>query len=288
MTISLQADFNFARAVAAMQLLEEGMSYNERLAFAECKRAGAAEKAAMTMPELFSRDFAFSPILLKSALFRSAERGFRATFTMEDPLMLTSAAGDKITFLGEELRQDDQTVLLTFIKRVAGKSVESSITLTPRKFVRELRWADSGASVEKLKASLRRLRSAYVLIEYAKGGEGTLGFVSDYEIRGGDEWTVWLAPRLVNLFAKQKTFLRVEERQALKEGLQTWAFGFINASVCAEPFPLENMRSWAGSEATQKEFNRALKTALEALVQAEVIVEFKIDRSAVKIVRKMN
>lgn len=281
-------DFNFSRAVAAMQLLEEGMSYDERMALAECKRAGATEKAAMTMPKLFSRDFAFSPILLKSALFRSAERGARSTFTKEDPLMLTSAAGDKITFLGEELRQDDQTVLLTFIKRVAGKSVESSIALTPRKFVRELGWADSGASVEKLKASLKRLRAAYVLIEYAKGGEGTLGFVSDYETRGGEEWTVWLAPRLVILFAKQKTFLRVEERQSLKEGLQTWAFGFINASVCAEPFKLEEMREWAGSEATQKEFNRTLKVALEALVLAEVIVEFKMDRSAVRIVRKMN
>lgn len=273
----------FNRAVASVVAYEDSLTTMQRKAAADAAAAAKQQVAAtQLMPELFARDTAFSPALLKSALFRCTERGPRARH-MQD-YQLTSADGDKITYSGEELRQDDQTVLLALIKACAGELISSEMRFSPRAMVREvLGWPDKGASVERLGECLRRLKGASIKVQYAKGGEGTLSFVSDYDMKPG-QWSVWLAPRLLGLFAKQTTYLNVEARKGLT-GLSSWLFGFINADSCASAFELSSLREWAGSTAAQCHFNEALKTSLVALKEQGVIESYELGRTRLKLVK---
>lgn len=275
----------FARGLAAIADYEQSLTRQERAAINASNDAYAAEQRDAVMPALYSRDTAFSPALLKSALFSCAERGARAVFTPAAPAVFQSADGDKITYVGEQLRQDDESVLLAFIKMAAGQQVTDVLTLTPRAFVREvLGWSSSGQSVAKLEECIKRLKRAEVSVRYARGGTGTLSFVSDYDMPAGEAWRVWLAPRIRGLFDQRTTYLNADARRGLA-GLHAWAFGFVNADACKEPFELEALREWSGSGADQKEFNRALKVVLGALQEGGLIAGFDMQRKTVAIRR---
>lgn len=280
--LNTQTNDFFARNVAAGQRIDDGLTAMQRAEAAQRVADAKAEVAAtLVMPELYTRDTAFSTALLKSALFRSTERGVRRTLRNA---VIASAAGDEVTYSGEELRQDDQAVLLVFIKACAGELISSEMRFSPRALVREeLGWPDKGASVQRLGECLQRLKAARITIKYAKGGEGTLSFVSDYDMKPG-QWSVWLAPRLLGLFAKQTTYLNVEARKGLT-GLSSWLFGFINADSCASAFELSSLREWAGSTAAQCHFNEALKTSLVALKEQGVIESYELGRTRLKLVK---
>lgn len=245
--------------------------------------------AETRLPKLYKRDYGLCPMLLKSAVFRPAI-GARMTYGKDTPLTIKAATGDTLCLIGSELRQDDQTVLLAIIKEKAGtvlaRSGTTSISFVPRAFCRDvLGWPDASTSVEKLLGCLRRLKDTYVRITYARGGEGTLSFVADYDAAKGQEWEVYLSPRLVEVFAKSTTYLNVEQRRGLREGLQTWAFGLINADACTEPFDLGELRELAGADCEQKKFNQSLRGALEVLQERGVIAGFEMGRKTVKVVR---
>lgn len=279
----MQSTQFFNRAVASVVAYEDSLTTMQRKAAADAAAAAQQQVAAtQLMPELFARDTAFSPALLKSALFRCTERGPRARHMQDYPLM--SADGDQITYSGEELRQDDQTVLLALIKACAGELISSEMRFSPRAMVREvLGWPDKGASVERLGECLRRLKGASIKVQYAKGGEGTLSFVSDYDMKPG-QWSVWLAPRLLGLFAKQTTYLNVEDRRGLT-GLTSWLFGFVNADACNRAFEVDALHQWSGSPSDGRVFVRALRDSLAELKAIGLLESFDITRGRVRIVR---
>lgn len=274
----------FARGFAAIGHYEDSLKPHERAAFVESAANQRKRDDKLKVPDWHKRDTGFSPALLKSALFRCAERGARQMFTEEAPALFYSANNDKVTYTGEELRQDDLSVMLALIKLASGQNVYAELLLTPRTFIREtLGWPDNGQSVAKLDKCLRRLKKASVHIYYASGGDGTLSFVSDHEMLANG-WKVWLAPRLLGLFAKQTTYLNVDDRRGLV-GLNAWLFGFINADPCSTPFKLEDLQVWSGSAKVQKEFNRDLRDSLQALQDSGLISEFDVGRKTVTIKR---
>jgi hypothetical protein len=189
------------------------------------ERAFYAEKA---VPKLYKSSFALEPAMLKSALFRPAA-GTRAVFEQYTEVAVHGSHG--MEYRGEELRQDDERVLMALLKLRAGELVTAEARFVPRKFCREvLEWADSSDSVAKLKASIKRLHDARVRITYADGGENLYSFVSDAELHG-DEWKVWLSPRLAQMFERSCTYVDMKTRLSLKDGLASWLYGFIKADV---------------------------------------------------------
>lgn len=233
--------------------------------------AEAAFYAEKTLPKLHKSTLALEPVMLKSALFRPAA-GERQVF--EQFVAVSTHGANKIQFSGEELRQDDERVLMALLKLRSGQTVDGVMTFVPRAFCRELGWADSGDSVAKLKASLSRLWIARVRIDYASGGTSLYSFVSDIDFNAGS-WSVWLSPRLAAMFERHVTYLNVDERLAMKDGLMSWAYGFVRADACLAPFDLEELRLLAGQPGwEQKYFNRHFKAALEELRTLGVIKGF--------------
>lgn len=188
-------DFN--STIAAMQdayLTDTPESYAEKVS--------NNEKKLPKLKALYKNSLSFEPVMLKSALFRPAS-GARITY--KEFVEVPSHGTSKVFFQGEELRQDDQRVLLMLLKARAGEEVTNVQQFVPRSFVRDvLGWADSGDSVAKLKACILRLQCAKVKVEYADGGLGVYSFVSDAVMSKNDErWSVWLSMHLVAMFKRQ-------------------------------------------------------------------------------------
>jgi hypothetical protein len=244
-----------------------------------------AEKAfyaAKTVPKFYKDSLGFPPVMLKSALFRpvTGPRTNYPAFTQ-----VRAHGSHKIEFKGEELRQDDERLLMALLKLRSGASVDGVQEFVPRTFCRDvLGWADSSDSVAKLKASLARLQSARVHVEYADGGEGYYSFVSDFDSQR-DNWSVWLSPRLVAIFDRHPTYLSMKNRLALKDGINSWLYGFIKADSSFAPFSLSDLREVAGSTYDQKNFNRQIKGALETLKGEGLLKGFALKKGKLEITK---
>lgn len=235
-------------------------------------------RVSRTLPtpkRLFKGAMAFDTVFLKSALFRAAI-GPRAVYN--ERVQVPAHGDNRVFFTGEELRQDDQRVLLALIKMRFGLVVDHVIQFSPREFARDvLKWADSGDSVAKLKACIKRLRKAAIEVSYDNGSEGSYSFVTDYEMELDDRrWSVWLSPRLVTMFERANpTFIDTSVRFKLGDSLASWLMGFVSADACFVDFKTSDLRDWSGQTGyEQKAFNRRLKAELEKLVTEGVIRSF--------------
>jgi hypothetical protein len=234
--------------------------------------------ANKTLPKLYANSFALATAMLKSNLFRPGS-GTRMVFS--DYTKLNVTGGWTLEYKGEELRQDDQRLLLALIKLRSGQVVSNVITFIPRTFCHcedTLNWADSSDSTEKLYACIKRLHDARVRLIRDDGIEYLYSFISDAVLEK-ESWSVTLSQTMAEMFDSQVTYIQVDRRLAMKDGLLAWIYGFIKADACHAPIDLHSLRALAGSTYTQKDFNRHLKKALESLVAVEVIREFKIARS---------
>ncbi|MNU44051.1 hypothetical protein D3C71_328550 [compost metagenome] len=237
--------------------------------------------AAKSLPKFYKGTLAFEPVLLKSNLFRPATVPPRVTFSTFTELKTYGKT--RIEYKGEELRQDDLRVLLTLLRMRAGDTVGGAIEFVPRTFCREaLEWADSGDSVAKLKACVLRLQDARARVHF-DSGMMAMCFISDAVLRDEGGWSVWLSDLLVPLFERNLTFLKASERLALKDGLESWLYGFIKADSCLLEFDLSAMREAAGSTYVQKDFNRHVKKELEGFVAGGIIVGFAVSKGKLKV-----
>jgi hypothetical protein len=254
-------------------------AFNAMAAMAE-SYAEKQHRAVRTLRKpkgIFDNALAFDTALLKSALFR-AGTGTREVYATRAPVPAHGTT--KVYFTGEELRQDDQRVLLMLVKSRFGKPVNDVIEFVPRTFVRDvLQWPDSGGSVKKLRSCIKRLKRASVDVEYFGGGEGSYSFVTDYEIEKRKNcWSIWLSSRLVDMFERARTtFIDEGKRLGLGDNFASWLYTFIKADACFAPIETAHLRAWSGLDSyEQKNFNRKLRAELEKLQAEGVVARFEI------------
>lgn len=244
--------------------------------------AEAKHYAERSLPRLYKNSFALSSAFLRSALFSAACKPPRLTHSAF--IELKTAGDVQVWFKGEELRQDDERILLTLLKLRAGRTVDGVIEIpSPRRFcVDVLEWPDSSDGPAKLKASLLRLKDAQVRVT-KPGSEQHYSFVSDLSFDSKAGWTVWLSQRLVQMFDDRVTYLSMEERLAVKDGLVSWLLGFIKSDACFVAFPLALLRELSGSRQEQKQFNEDARKAFLKLQQLGLLDSYSIERGAVRI-----
>lgn len=250
-------------------------------ATSECY-AEHAHYAAISIPKLYDNTLALATAMFKGNLFRPGS-GPRAAYLDYTPMNVTN--GWTLLFKGEELRQDDERVLLALIKLRSGDVVSNVIKFVPRTFCREvLKWADSGENAEKLKACIKRLHDARVRVTQADGIEHLYSFVSEATI-AKDYCSVSLSTTMADMFKSQVTYLDMDKRLAMKDGLLSWMYGFIKADACFAPFDLHKMRDLAGSSYEQKDFNKQLKQVLKKLQDDRIIRGFVLGGGTLKITK---
>ncbi len=251
-----------------------------------------AERTLPTPKGLYASSLALAPILLKSALFRPAA-GDRAKYA--DWVEIAAEGGHRVFFIGEELRQDDQRVLLLLLREQFYQLLTREIEFQPRAFARdELGWADGGVSVKKLNACLERLAKAKIKIAYKNGSVSIFSLVAESHFDAATKMIrVLLSPTIVSIFESGATFLAEDQRLKIGDNLVSWVFGYVKAQNANKGFlevPTAHLRALAAQESyEQKAFNVRLKAALGELQEMGVVGEFDIKGATltVQILRKL-
>lgn len=248
--------------------------------------------------------------LARCAVFSAKNKKVaRQVFLANDPLKIPVIGGGEVCFIGEELRQDDETVWMELVHR-AKEARSEWIEFAPHELLQTLRWPTNGDSYRRLLAVLRRLHGATIEVYSERLDRGLpTRLLQKYQF-SKDRQTPWRVhvfsknDDLLMLFDRLYTRVDWERRLDLPPGVATWLHTFFCSH--REPFAhkLETLAIGAGmklfdpgdeelDEAKQKakrkqrmrEIRRTIGEALDALVGTGFLVRYEIKRGLVHVWR---
>jgi hypothetical protein len=213
-----------------------------------------------------------------------------------------------VEYIGQELRQDDETVWMQLI-HMAKEARSETVTFTPYSFIQTIRWPDKGDSYKRLFDTLRRLQTSSLTVYSELPDRGaTINLIRDFKFALKDRSKPWS----VNVFSSDHELLFLfdklmysrlewETRLALPEGASTWLHAFFASHRDPYGYKVEKLAKGAGlkldspedaqlepiaREAKRKErlreAKKTIKQALEDLVSIGFLESFKIIRNEKK------
>lgn len=220
--------------------------------------------------------------LLRSALFSAKNRKQpRAYLKKQDIAVLFDG---RITYQGEELRQDDEIVWLQLIHLAKEQPLGSLVEFTPYSFCKAIGWPICKSSYVRLRESLDRMQSTALAVYSKRLKEGvSLSMIPLFAWQDENKQTlkkyrVQVAPQLVQLFGSDHyTRVEWEQRLALPVGIATWLHGYYASH--REPFPikLESIKQGAGITTERPAKVRELiENALAELVKVRFLESWEI------------
>jgi hypothetical protein len=230
--------------------------------------------------------------IVRSALFNARNRN---TPRQQLKQALIPVIGEgKITYTGEELRQDDETVWLQLVHEAKEQPLGKLIEFTPYSMCKKIGWSISGQSYKRLREVLTRLQATALAIYSKRLGQGVslsmVPFFAWQDDASGESlarWQVRIAPELVLLFADvQFTRLEWVQRLALPDGLATWLHGYLASHRNPYPIKIDTIRVGAGlADATKSDIKKTVKNALNALVSVRFLSGYEVAGDLVTVVR---
>jgi hypothetical protein len=230
--------------------------------------------------------------ILRSALFNARNRKTPRSMMKSESI---AVIGDgRISYRGEELRQDDETVWLQLVhlarQHVAGQLVE----FTAYSFCKSIDWSINSKSYDRLKECLRRMQATGLDVYSKRIERGvSLSMIPFFEYEDSEtrkklpRWRVRIAPELVELFGNNY-FTRIEwaQRLQLPDGLATWLHGYLATHRVPHPIKIETIARGAGLTETKKpELRRLVKQALTSLRSCGFLIDFDIQNDLVTVKR---
>lgn len=220
--------------------------------------------------------------IVRSALFNARNRKTPREGYRQQPLAIIGEG--KITYTGEELRQDDQTVWLQLLHQAKAQRVGDVVEFTPYSFCKAVGWSVGGASYQRLRDIFTRLQATSLSVYSQRLGQGVSLSMLPY-FRWTDEvgeslpaWQVKVAPELVHLFG-EFYFTQVEWKQRLElpDGLATWLHGYLASHKEPYPLKLDTIRLGAGlTTMTNSGLRRTVMIALQHLIDVGFLASFSI------------
>ena len=233
--------------------------------------------------------------IFRSALFNARNRKQPRVMMKSEPIAII---GDgRVTYRGEELRQDDETVWLQLVhlarQHVAGQLVE----FTAYSFCKAIGWPIGKRSYERLKESLRRMQATGLDVHSKRLDRGvSMSMIPFFEYEDSEtqkslpRWRVRIAPELVDLFGSDHyTRLEWEQRLRLPDGLATWLHGYLASHRVPHPIKIDTIAYGSGMNTVDKpELRRLIKRALTNLVECGFLLEFDLTGDLVTVKRAIN
>lgn len=244
--------------------------------------------------------------IVRCAVFSAKNRNDpRDVYRANSPLVVPVIGGGEVIYIGEELRQDDETVWMQLV-HMAKEARSSVVSFVPHVFIQAVGWPVKGDSYDRLLTCLRRLSTSGLEVysnRFEHGVSTKLIAKYTYSKSRGKPWTVTVYDKddeLLFLFDSLYSRLDWEIRLALPEGVATWLHGFFASHK--EPFghKVETLAIGAGltlekpedakltpSERASKrkerlrEAKKTIKRALDQLVAAGVLTDYEITRTNV-------
>ncbi|MBP0588700.1 replication initiator protein A [Paraburkholderia sp. LEh10] len=230
--------------------------------------------------------------VFRSALFNARNKSRKREYLKEREIYVI---GDgRITYTGEELRQDDETVWLQLIQLAKCQPLGENVRFTARSFLLAIGWPVKSQSYTRLRDCLTRMQatSLQVIVKRLddsneKGEEDgkAMSMIPAFEWRDPrtgaplKQYRVQLASQLVDLYGGKGYFTRVEwaQRLDLPPGLATWLHGYFASHEVPFPIKLGTIKAGAGlTTTTQKHLRELAKAALNELKRVRFLKDWSL------------
>jgi hypothetical protein len=215
--------------------------------------------------------------ILRSALFNARNRNQSRRYFKNEVIAIIDQSA-RITFTGEELRQNDESVWLQLIHLAKKVPIGSPVEFTAYSMVQALRLTKSKPNpghVERLCESLRRMQATSLAIHSKRLARGvSLSMIPKFEWQDEatgarlPKWRVFIAPEMVELFGDVHfTHLQWAQRLALPTGVATWLHGYLASHREPLPVKLSTLQRGCGcTTETPRKFKQLVSTALAELI----------------------
>lgn len=184
--------------------------------------------------------------IVRSPLYSARNRNIPRSYLKD--VEISVIGGGRITYRGEELRQDDCKVMLHMIHLAKDLAIGEIVEFTAYAFCKAIGWPIGNRSYERLRASLRRMQATSLTIESDRLGSGiSMSLIPYFEWKdaGGifKKYFIRLAPELVTLFGDVH-YTRIEwaQRLALPDGLATWMHTYFASHKTPFPINIEKIK----------------------------------------------
>ena len=267
------------------QVLQRSVAEQTKQAAQQAKLdAAVAESVAkqqLSLPFWPAKFRALPNEIFRSALFNARNRRRKREYLKDHEIYVI---GDgRITYTGEELRQDDETVWLQLIQLAKSQPLGESVRFTARSFLLAIGWPVKIQSYVRLRDCLTRMQATSLQVVVKRLSESNergeedgraMSMIPVFEWRDPrtgaalKRYSVQLAPQLVDLYGSKGYFTRVEwaQRLDLPPGLATWLHGYFASHEVPFPIKLCTIKAGAGlTTTTQKHLRELVKTALSEL-----------------------
>ncbi|EEF25340.1 TrfA transcriptional repressor protein, putative [Ricinus communis] len=234
--------------------------------------------------------------ILRSALFNAKNRNEARRFFKNEEIGVIGE-GVRITYTGEELRQNDESVWLQLIHLAKAAPAGRPVEFTAYSMVQALRTAKSKPNpkhIERLCESLRRMQATSLSVYSPRLGRGiSLSMIPRFEWQDEasgtrlPKWRVQIAPELVELFGDMHyTHLQWRQRLDLPSGLATWLHGYFASHRKPMPVKLTTLKKGAGcTTETPRKFKQLIVAALTELQRVGFLKRWDVDDNLVSVER---
>jgi hypothetical protein len=241
------------------------------------------EKAQVIQLPLWAESLRCCPNeILRSALFNARNHKHKREYLRDVEI---AVIGDgRITYRGEELRQDDLTVWLQMMHLARESQLGNVVEFTPYSICKAVGWPMKGASYTRLTDCLSRMQATALSVYSKRLGKGvSVSMIPVFEWQDDKKNTlpkykVTLAEDLVKLFGGvHYSRIEWEQRLTLPDGLATWLQGYY--ATHKEPFDVlvDTLIDGAGLKVGEKwKAKQMVSIALKKLVASGFLESFEI------------
>lgn len=250
--------------------------------------------------------------VVRCAVFSAKNRNEkREIYRAAAPLVVPVIGGGEIIWIGEELRQDDETVWMQLF-HLAKEARSGWVTFKPHSFIQSIGWPVKGDSYDRLLTCIRRLAAGSLEVYSQRFDKGCNTKLLSRYLYGGESsqepWKVQVYDKedeLLFLFDKLYSRVDWEVRLSLPEGVATWLHGFFASHRDPFPHKVETLAIGAGlkldkpederldeSERISKrkerirEAKKSIKRALGLLKESGFLEDFEVSRDGLVSVKR--
>lgn len=238
----------------------------------------------------------------RGALFRAAAKGQRRRIDGQ----IAAAPGITVRYTGEELRTDDEDLLMSLLHNLRGKNLRDPEQLKVQKYrhelLRDLERNVTGDYYRDLERSLDRLAEGTLKVTYRNPTTGKLYKVTQSIIRKvavadkdgpGACYTIWVEPEILQFFSDSDDYYKIswQDRVRLGRPLSKWTHATLQSLrlplVGQIGLKLADVLKLSGSEASSlASFKVILRRCLEEMRTQGVIGAYSFARNGFFFVSK--
>lgn len=229
--------------------------------------------------------------IVRSALFNARNRKQPRAYIKNADIAVIG--GGRITYRGEELRQDDETVWLQLIHMAKEGPLGQITEFTPYSLCKAIQWPICKGSYDRLRACLHRMQatSLSVYSERLKSGV-SLSMIPVFAWQDEDKQTlkkyrVQVAPQLVELFGDvHYTQMEWSQRLALPDGIATWLHGYYASHKTPNDIKLDTIKRGSGiTTESPSRLRQLIEKALSELAKVGFLAGWEIKGDLVLVTR---